>query len=171
MLNLGNRLVWESKLAGARSTGAKATGAIGRAALNTSVQTQQLVRHYVEPMKVRIRFELGPKVKRAAEGVTPAKNRHVASAMGALLVPVTVMAFVFFAWRLSSDLGLTTEFPIDGGLFSHWQVWLGLALVSQLGTILLSRYGKSGETGFSDIVVRLLGDLARPVAQRNDRGN
>ena len=109
----------------------------------------------LEPMKVRIRFEVGPTVKK-----TPGKNRHIASALGALLIPATLMAFVLFAWRLSSDLGLTTEFPIAGGLWSHWQVWLGVALLSQLGTILLNRYGRSGETGFSELLDRALGGFA-----------
>lgn len=118
----------------------------------------------VDSMKVRIRFEVGPQIRKTA-----GKNRHLASAMGALLIPVTLMAFVLFAWRLSSDLGLTTEFPIQDGLWSHWQVWLGLGLLSQLGTVLLNRYGKSGETGFTDLVTRALGGFGAAQPRNQDR--
>jgi hypothetical protein len=32
-------------------------------------------------------------------------------------------------WRLGYDLDWTGRFAISGGIFSHWQVWMALALV------------------------------------------
>jgi hypothetical protein len=90
-------------------------------------------------MIVRIRFESGPKIKK-----TPGKNRHIALALASLLTPITLLAFVLGGWRLLSDLGATTAFPITQGAFSHWQVWLALGGVTQTISVLLNRYGRVG---------------------------
>jgi hypothetical protein len=50
----------------------------------------------------------------------------------ALLTPASVVALVLGLWRVSSDLGWTEEFLIANGLFSHWQVWIALAIVLQI---------------------------------------
>jgi len=46
----------------------------------------------------------------------------------ALLSPAAVVALVLGLWRVSADLGWTEEFLISNGFFSHWQVWIGLAI-------------------------------------------
>jgi hypothetical protein len=46
----------------------------------------------------------------------------------ALLTPAAVVALVLGLWRVSADLGWTEEFLISNGLFSHWQVWIALAI-------------------------------------------
>ena len=46
----------------------------------------------------------------------------------ALLTPAAVVAFVLGLWRVSADLGWTEEFLISNGFFSHWQVWIALAI-------------------------------------------
>ena len=46
----------------------------------------------------------------------------------ALLTPAAVVAFVLGLWRVSADLGWTEEFLISNGFFSHWQVWIALAV-------------------------------------------
>ena len=89
-------------------------------------------------MKVRIRFENGPRISRAT-----GKNRNLALAAATLISPATLIAFVFAFWRMSSDIGVTSAFPIADGLLSHWQVWLAGAAVLQLCSILLNRYGNS----------------------------
>jgi hypothetical protein len=71
------------------------------------------------------------------------KNRHVALATAALLIPAAVMAYVLVLWRLAADLTIAGQFPISSGLFSHWQVWLTLAASLQLCATGLNRYGKS----------------------------
>jgi len=95
-------------------------------------------------MVVRIRFSSGARVRQKRR-----KNQHVALALASLLTPAAVMACVLTLWRLAADLNFTGQFPITDGLFSHWQVWLGAAVVLQLCAQLLNRYAKRGETAAS----------------------
>jgi hypothetical protein len=88
-------------------------------------------------MIVRIRFGKGPTIQRERR-----KNRHVALAVAALLTPAAVMAFVLACWRLAADFQAANQFPIDNGLFSHWQIWLACAALLQLASFALNRYGK-----------------------------
>jgi len=39
-----------------------------------------------------------------------------------------MLALVFGLWRVSADLGWTDDFVIASGFFSHWQVWIALAI-------------------------------------------
>jgi hypothetical protein len=88
-------------------------------------------------MVVRIRFNSGARVQRK-----PRKNQHIALAMASLLTPAAVMACALAFWRLASDLNATGQFPIPSGFFSHWQIWLTLAVSLQFCAIRLNRYGK-----------------------------
>jgi hypothetical protein len=90
-------------------------------------------------MVVRIRLDSGTTRVRQKRR----KNRHVALALAALLIPAAVMAYVLVVWRLAADLAIAGQFPISNGLFSHWQVWLTLAASLQLCATGLNRYGKS----------------------------
>ena len=49
-----------------------------------------------------------------------------------VLDPAALAAFSLGLWRLGSDLGWTGNFFIDHGFFSHWQVWLALAMTAKL---------------------------------------
>ena len=89
-------------------------------------------------MMVRIKLQKGPPVQRKT-----GKNRQVASAIGTLLMPVVLMAYVLGIWRLASDLGMAGEFAISG-IFSHWQVWIALAAGLHIGSASLNRYGRGG---------------------------
>jgi len=89
-------------------------------------------------MMVRIKLRQGPPIQRKA-----GKNRQVASAIGTLLVPVTLMAYILGVWRLASDLGMAGEFAISG-LFSHWQVWIAMAAALHIASASLNRYGRGG---------------------------
>jgi hypothetical protein len=90
-------------------------------------------------MVVRIRLKRGrPLLHR------PGKNRHVASALGALLTPAALMAYVLGFWRLASDIGVAGEFGITG-VFSHWQIWILLAGMLQTAGHVLNRYGRGGD--------------------------
>ena len=95
-------------------------------------------------MVIRIRFGPGPKVAKGRR-----KNRRAALALAVLLTPAAAMALVLGCWGLAADLSWTSSFAISSGLFSHWQVWLGLAILLQLGARLLNRYGKSEDTAAS----------------------
>jgi hypothetical protein len=89
-------------------------------------------------MMVRIKLQHGPPIQRKT-----GKNRQVASAIGTLLIPVTLMAYVLGIWRLASDLGMAGEFAISG-LFSHWQVWIAAAAALHIASASLNRYGRGG---------------------------
>jgi hypothetical protein len=93
-------------------------------------------------MKIKLRFPPGATVKQ-----TSGKNRHVALAVAALMTPATLVMAVMAMWRLGSDLQMMTEFPITEGVWSHWQMWLAAASASQVATVLLNRYGKTGQMG------------------------
>ena len=41
-------------------------------------------------------------------------------------------------WRLTADLGWTETFPIANGFFSHWIVWIALAIGLKFGASLLA---------------------------------
>ena len=88
-------------------------------------------------MQVRLRFDKGAHIHRKQ-----GKNRHLALAVAALLMPMALMACVLALWRLAGDLGLATSFPIVGGALSHWVIWVGLAAAMVLVAVRLNRYGR-----------------------------
>lgn len=90
-------------------------------------------------MKVRIQLGAGRRVQRK-----PGKNRHLALACGALLMPVSLMAYAVGFWRLGSDMGLLAESGITGW-FSHWQVAIAVAVALHATSSILNRYGRRGE--------------------------
>lgn len=88
-------------------------------------------------MLVRIRLGRQPK-----PAVKRARNRSIALAIAALLTPGALAALVLAIWRLGADLNLTGSFAIPSGLFSHWQVWMGTAILLQVCALALNRYGR-----------------------------
>jgi hypothetical protein len=92
------------------------------------------------PMVIRIRFKRGRKAveKRSA-------NKRLALIVAALLPPVALTAALLAAWRIAADLKLAGSFAISQGLFSHWQVWMGAAVLLEMCARVLNRYGKSGD--------------------------
>src|SRR5580698_6876665 len=89
-------------------------------------------------MIVRVKLRQGPPVQRK-----DGKNRLAASAIGTLLTPAALMAYVLGIWRLASDLGMAGEFAISG-LFSHWQVWIAIGALLHIASSSLNRYGRGG---------------------------
>lgn len=89
-------------------------------------------------MIVRIQLRQGLALRK-----TRGKNRRLALACGALLIPASLMAYVLGFWRLTSDIGVTREFAIRG-LFSHWQLWIVTAVVLHVAAGVLNRYGRGG---------------------------
>jgi len=90
-------------------------------------------------MIVRIRPGTGRPIQRKL-----GKNRHLALACGALLIPASLMAYVLGFWRLASDMGFAAE-PGITGLFAHWQVWIATAVFLHGAASILNRYGRRGE--------------------------
>ena len=91
-------------------------------------------------MLVRIRFGKGLRV-----GKTRRRNKRVALAVAALLTPAAFLAAVLALWRIAADLNFTGKFAIASGMFSHWQIWLVVAVLLQLCSRLLVRYGKGDD--------------------------
>lgn len=67
------------------------------------------------------------------------KQASVSSAIACLLSPIALMAGILGAWRFFSERGMAGDFVIAEGLFSHWQVWVGLAVVLRMGSAFLDR--------------------------------
>ncbi|HEY9139405.1 MAG TPA: hypothetical protein VIN93_00845 [Bryobacteraceae bacterium] len=88
-------------------------------------------------MRVKIRFGKGQRVSQARR-----KNKRVALAVSALLTPGAFLASVLALWRIAADLSWAGKFAITSGVFSHWQVWMVLAVVLQACSRMLARYGK-----------------------------
>lgn len=55
-----------------------------------------------------------------------------------LLGPLSLIAYAFTAWRVASDIGWSSSFFITAGLFSHWLVWLGIALTLTFSASMLN---------------------------------
>jgi hypothetical protein len=88
-------------------------------------------------MVVRIRFANGPKL-----GQKRQMDRRAAQLAAALLSPAALVAFLLAWWRIAADLSWTNSFAIPTGLFSHWQVWMAAAVLLQLCSRMLNRYGR-----------------------------
>jgi len=99
-------------------------------------------------MIVRMRFQQGPMIRRGR-----GKNRHLAQAFAALLIPAALMGYVLGLWRLGSDLGLTSEFAFSG-FFSHWQLWIGFGATLQSLAYALNRYASVGHLEFPNPLPR-----------------
>ncbi|MGH9559555.1 MAG: hypothetical protein ACRD30_09970 [Bryobacteraceae bacterium] len=97
-------------------------------------------------MILRIRLQRGRPIERKR-----GRNRRAASAMGALLAPLALMAYVLGFWRLASDIGLAGQSGISG-VFSHWQIWIPLAVAMQVAASRLNRYGQGGEMHFPRVL-------------------
>jgi hypothetical protein len=89
-------------------------------------------------MKVRIRFT------GVVSGIGGSHRpyRQFALAAGALLNPASLSAWLLGFWRIGAALSWTGPFPIPSGMFSHWHVWFAVAILLQLCSRMLNRYGR-----------------------------
>jgi hypothetical protein len=100
---------------------------------------------------VRIKFQQGP-----------ALARHLALSCAALVMPLSLMAYVLGFWRLASDMGMAGAF-VFSGLLSHWQIWVALALSLHASAFLLNRYGRGQDLPAPRVLMLRLGlKLTRP---------
>ena len=76
-------------------------------------------------------------------------TRRIAVAFAAMLQPVAFVGWLLAFWRLSADLQWVRPFAISNGLFSHWQVWLGVAALLQTSIAALRRFGLASVPVFS----------------------
>src|SRR5258708_3675895 len=75
----------------------------------------------------------------SALDTTAIVSHDAALAVSAFLTPVAVIALAFGLWRLGMDVGWTEDFIISNGLFSHWQVWIALAIALRAPASVFSR--------------------------------
>ncbi len=85
-------------------------------------------------MQVRIPMKAGVQPSKVREA-----DRAAAGLASGLCRPVMLIGYLMAGWRLLYELRWGHKFGIDGGIWSHWQVWGALALVSHL---LWSQLGK-----------------------------
>ena len=101
---------------------------IGGAALSGSARTAAILVDAGSTFVSRAQ----PLVEEIALGVRDAFETQVLGVLTIFLAPASMIAMVFGIWRLGADLGWTGAFVISGGFFSHWQVWLALAVALRL---------------------------------------
>ncbi len=89
-------------------------------------------------MVVKIRFGRGSVVSRRA-----GKNSRIALLAASLLTLVSISFAALGLWRLGTDLDWTGEFFVSEGFLSHWQVWIGAAVMVQYGAWRLTRYART----------------------------
>ena len=114
-------------------------------------------------MIVRIKLRQGRVLRKA-----PGKNRHLALAGGALLIPASLMAYVLGFWRLASDIGVTGEFALRG-VFSHWQIWIVTAVALHITASVLTRYGRGGDLHLPSALTFRFGAGPQPPDPDADR--
>lgn len=76
----------------------------------------------------------------------------VTDLVGAFVTPAAVAASAMAMWRLGADLGLTANFVVSRGLFSHWQVWMMLAVMLKMAGWLIQRTAEPADTEAEDNV-------------------
>ena len=86
-------------------------------------------------------IDAGPLQGSVQEAMTPHSHRLVAL-FAALLVPTALMAAALGLWRLGAEMSLTSQFPIEDGFFSHWQVWMSLGVFIEITAYHLNRFRK-----------------------------
>ena len=67
-------------------------------------------------------------------------SEETADLLIALVTPAAVIALVLGLWRLTADLEWTGSFLISNGFFSHWQVWIALAITLKFGASALKPF-------------------------------
>ena len=99
-------------------------------------------------MVVRIRLTYGSAMRKTASA-----NRRAALVLSSLMTPLALMAWALGSWRVAADLKWAGEFAIARGFFSHWQVWIAVAIAVQFAAFLLHRYGRSDDYTDDDAAV------------------
>jgi len=94
-------------------------------------------------MLVRLEPAIHPALKRVFKTNAP----QIAPLLQYLLTPIASVGYVLAGWRLGADLNWTGEFFISSGLLSHWQVWLALAIATQVAAAHFARYRNTDDHG------------------------
>jgi hypothetical protein len=63
-----------------------------------------------------------------------------------ILPPLAFTSGLLAVWRIAADLKLAGDFAFSTGIWSHWQVWMGGAILLTIGARLLNRYGRGTDS-------------------------
>lgn len=105
---------------------------------------------FLQPAWARTALALAGTTAAVADRLQPTFSRaaaishEAARLVAALLTPACLVASAMAVWRLGADLGWTGTFAISTGLFSHWQVWIVLALGLKMTGGLMNREPEKG---------------------------
>jgi hypothetical protein len=83
-------------------------------------------------------------VEQTVAATKAAFHQQFVNVLVSLLTPASMLALVFGLWRVSEDLGWTEAFVIPSGLFSHWQVWIALAIALKMAASSLQAGTRAG---------------------------
>lgn len=92
-------------------------------------------------MVVRICFGRGPLIS-----LRNGKNSRIAILAATLVTMVAISFASLGLWGVGADLGWAGDFVISKGFLSHWQVWIGAAVVLQYAALLLKKYAEAART-------------------------
>ncbi|HSB14794.1 MAG TPA: hypothetical protein VLE22_10060 [Bryobacteraceae bacterium] len=92
-------------------------------------------------MLVRIRVRYRP----ARKTTISEERRRLLRSVENCLMSGSAAALLLVAWCLATDLDWAGRFSIPSGRFSHWQLWLALAVLLQVLRSWLGRYGRGGD--------------------------
>ncbi len=76
-------------------------------------------------MQVRIPMKAGVRPQRTREA-----DRAAAGLASGVCRPVMLIGYLMAGWRLLYELRLGHKFGVEDGIWSHWQAWAAIALVS-----------------------------------------
>lgn len=88
-------------------------------------------------MVVKVRFGRGTVVTRRK-----GKNSRIALLAASLLTLVAICLASMGVWRFCQDVDLAGDFIFADGFLSHWQVWIGSAVLVQYACWRLTRYAR-----------------------------
>jgi hypothetical protein len=109
---------------------------IAEALPSAPVQAVAIVVETSSSFVSRVQASLEPAVASVRAAVL---DEQLPSVLVALLTPASMLALVFAIWRFTADIGWTAAFPIQDGFFSHWQVWMALAIALRFAASSLPR--------------------------------
>jgi hypothetical protein len=96
------------------------------------------IEEVLQPVSVRTVSALSNTRLQSLLKRTVETSAQAADVLVALVTPSAVIALVMGLWRLTADLGWTETFPISAGFFSHWHVWIALAIGLKFGASALA---------------------------------
>ena len=111
---------------------------------------------FLQPAWTRTAMVFAGTTSAVADRLQPAVSRaaiishEAARLVAAFLTPAAVTAGSLALWRLGADMGWTGAFAISSGLFSHWQVWMILALGMKMTGSLITTGPQGAQESESD---------------------